>query len=186
MKCYLRKWRVFLVIFGVETNLGWIKLIKISLNLLHNRHRQNFSCRKCFHSFFISFCQTGVKIFRNKNKAFRKLKLSSSAQAIHNTCLCFTHLIWRNFLVWKIFGKALSPHYFERRNCTETVFPQNLHTRKLGEIMVFTQWQVLQIAWKFSKMYLCFCIHNPQLYNYQYQIKLWATILIPDTLIFNC
>ena len=41
-----------------------------------------------------------------------------------------------NFLVWKFCGKAQFPYSFGRlaRNYAETVFPQNFHTRKYGEI----------------------------------------------------
>ena len=41
-----------------------------------------------------------------------------------------------NFLVWKFYGKIQFPHSFGRfgRNCA---FPQNFHTRKLGEIKIF-------------------------------------------------
>ena len=44
-----------------------------------------------------------------------------------------------NFLVWKFCGKTQFPHSFGRfvRNYSETAFPQNFHTRKLGEITVF-------------------------------------------------
>ena len=38
-----------------------------------------------------------------------------------------------NFLVSKFYGKVQFPHSFGR-NC---VFPQNFHTRKLGEIKIF-------------------------------------------------
>ena len=37
-----------------------------------------------------------------------------------------------NFLVWTLCGKAQFPHSFG--TCA---FPQNLHTRKLGEITIF-------------------------------------------------
>ena len=45
-----------------------------------------------------------------------------------------------NFLVWKFCGKARFPHRFGRfrpKLCGNCVFPQNFHTRKLGEITVF-------------------------------------------------
>ena len=44
-----------------------------------------------------------------------------------------------DFLVWKFRGKAQFPHSFRRIawNYVETAFPQNFHTRKLGEITVF-------------------------------------------------
>ena len=48
-------------------------------------------------------------------------------------------VISSNFLVWKFCGKAESPDSFGQivQNYTETAFPQNFHTRKLGEITVF-------------------------------------------------
>ena len=49
-----------------------------------------------------------------------------------------------NFLVWKFCGKAQFPHSFGRwcgnfveRHSGNCAFPQNFHTRKLGEITVF-------------------------------------------------
>ena len=41
-------------------------------------------------------------------------------------------------MLWKFYGKAQFPHSFGRfaRNYAEIVFPQNFHTRKLGEITV--------------------------------------------------
>ena len=44
-----------------------------------------------------------------------------------------------NFLVWKFYGKEQFPHSFGRiaQNYVETSFPQNFHTRKLGEITIF-------------------------------------------------
>ena len=41
--------------------------------------------------------------------------------------------------MWKFCGKAQFPQIFVRfpQNSTETVFAQNFHTRKLGEITVF-------------------------------------------------
>ena len=41
--------------------------------------------------------------------------------------------------MWKFCGKAQFPHSFGwiTRSYTETVFPQNFHTRKLSEITVF-------------------------------------------------
>ena len=40
-----------------------------------------------------------------------------------------------NFLVWKFCGKAQFPHSFGR--FAYWTFPQNFHTRKLGEMTVF-------------------------------------------------
>ena len=53
-----------------------------------------------------------------------------------------------NFLVWKFCGKAQFPNSFGKlcRNCA---FPQNFHTRKLGEITVFSA--VLVWAQTFEK-----------------------------------
>ena len=44
-----------------------------------------------------------------------------------------------NILLCKFCGKAQFPHSFGRfaRNYAETVFAQNFHTRKLGDIIVF-------------------------------------------------
>ena len=48
-------------------------------------------------------------------------------------------VISSDFLVWKFCGKSQFPHGFGRiaRNYAETVFPQNFHTRKSGEVTVF-------------------------------------------------
>ena len=45
-------------------------------------------------------------------------------------------VILPNFMVWQFYGKAQFPHSFGRiaQNCA---FPQNSHTRKLGENAVF-------------------------------------------------
>ena len=51
---------------------------------------------------------------------------------------CKNTIISPNFLLWKFCGKAQFPHSFGRfavyENC---VFPQNFHTRNIGEITVF-------------------------------------------------
>ena len=44
-------------------------------------------------------------------------------------------VITPNFLVWKFCGKAQFPHSFGR--FANYAFPQNVHTRKSGEITVF-------------------------------------------------
>ena len=48
----------------------------------------------------------------------------------------YNTVILPNFLVWKFCGKAQFLHSFGQFPC-ETAFPQNFHTRQLGEIRVF-------------------------------------------------
>ena len=66
-----------------------------------------------------------------------------SALTVKNT------VISPNFLVWKFCGKAQFPHSFGRipQNYTGA-FPQNSHTRKLGEITVFFAVPLVIISYK--------------------------------------
>ena len=51
-----------------------------------------------------------------------------------------------NFLVWKFCGKAQFPHSFVRpKLCRNCAFPQNFHTRKLGETAVFFAVELLKL-----------------------------------------
>ena len=62
-------------------------------------------------------------------------------------------VISRNFLVWKFCGKAQLPHSFRRfaRKYAETVsFPQNFHTKKLGQITVFYAVAVQRVLFDFD------------------------------------
>ena len=77
--------------------------------------------------------QYHILIIKFVGIAWENIKANSKIITLKNT------VISPNFLVWNFFGKAEFPHSFGRfapsyGNCA---FPQNVHTRKLGEITVF-------------------------------------------------
>ena len=86
-----------------------------------------------------------------------------SAKAIIISWELKNTVISPNFLVWTFCGKAQFPQSFgRRRNYAETVFRQNFHTRKLGQITVFYAVNTTQGHFVYSRIAWRFCIDIEQ------------------------
>ena len=65
--------------------------------------------------------------------------------------------------MWKFCGNAQFPRVNRARLCGNWAFPQNFHTRKLGEVMVFytmkpnSSWTVF---WEFSRVFQVYVLWN--------------------------
>ena len=94
----------------------------------------------CLDSVYTNTTKTGILlsprffsrliIFTKPAKKISDVTLGTTAKNI---------VISPNFRVWKFCRSTQFPHSFGwiARNYAETAFPQNFHTRKLGEITVF-------------------------------------------------